>query len=43
VSAEELTGFAETAGLRVETLAGGYDLDPFGPGSDRAVLVAIRP
>jgi hypothetical protein len=21
----------------------GYDLDPFGPGSDRAVLVAIRP
>ena len=42
VSAEELTGFAEAAGLRVETLAGGYDLDPFGPGSDRAVLVAIR-
>jgi SAM-dependent methyltransferase len=42
VSAEELTGFAEVAGLRVETLAGGYDLDPFGPGSDRAVLVAIR-
>jgi SAM-dependent methyltransferase len=42
VSAEELTGFAETAGLRVETLAGGYDLDPLGPGSDRAVLVAIR-
>jgi SAM-dependent methyltransferase len=42
VSAEELTGFAEAAGLRVETLAGDYDLDPFGPGSDRAVLVAIR-
>jgi hypothetical protein len=42
VSAEELAGFAEAAGLRVETLAGGYDLDPFGPGSDRAVLVAIR-
>ena len=42
VSAEELTGFAEAAGLRVETLAGGYDLDSFGPGSDRAVLVAIR-
>jgi SAM-dependent methyltransferase len=42
VSAEELTGFAEAAGLRVETLAGGYDLDPLGPGSDRAVLVAIR-
>ena len=42
VSAEELTGFAQAAGLRVETLAGGYDLEPFGPGSDRAVLVAIR-
>ena len=42
VSADELTGFAEAAGLRVETLAGGYDLEPFGPGSDRAVLIAIR-
>ena len=42
VTAEELTWIAETAGLRVETLAGGYDLEPFGPGSDRAVLVAIR-
>jgi SAM-dependent methyltransferase len=43
VSADELTGFAEASGLRVETLAGGYDLDPLGPGSDRAVLVAVRP
>jgi SAM-dependent methyltransferase len=43
VSADELTGFAEAAGLRLETLAGGYDLDPLGPGSDRAILVAIRP
>ena len=42
VSADELSGFAETAGLRLETLAGGYDLEPHGPGSDRAVLVAIR-
>jgi SAM-dependent methyltransferase len=42
VSADELTGFAEAAGLRVETLAGDYDLDPLGPGSDRAVLVAVR-
>jgi SAM-dependent methyltransferase len=42
VSAEELTGFAEAAGLRVETLAGGYDLEPLGPGSERAVLVAVR-
>jgi len=43
VSADELVSFAEAAGLRVETLAGGYDLDPIGPGSERAVLVAIRP
>jgi SAM-dependent methyltransferase len=43
VSADELTVFAEASGLRVETLAGGYDLDPLGPGSDRAVLVAVRP
>jgi SAM-dependent methyltransferase len=43
VSADELTAFAEAAGLRVETVAGGYDLEPLGPGSDRAVLVANRP
>ena len=42
VSADELTGFAEAAGLRVETLAGGYDLEAHGAGSERAVLVAIR-
>jgi SAM-dependent methyltransferase len=42
VSADELVGFAETAGLKVETLAGSYDLEPLGPGSERAVLVAIR-
>jgi len=42
VSADELTGFAEVAGLEVETLAGGYDLEPHGPGSERAVLVAVR-
>jgi hypothetical protein len=27
----------------VEVLAGGYDLEPIGPGSERAVLVAVRP
>jgi SAM-dependent methyltransferase len=43
VSADELSGFAEAAGLRIETLAGGYDLHPLGPGSDRAILVAVRP
>ena len=26
----------------VEIVAGGYDLGPLGPGSERAVLVAVR-
>ncbi|MGH2474150.1 MAG: class I SAM-dependent methyltransferase [Candidatus Limnocylindrales bacterium] len=43
VSADELAGFAEDAGLTVELIAGGYDLGPIGPGSERAVLVAVRP
>ena len=42
VSADELTAFVEATGLRVETLAGSYDLESHGPGSERAVLVAIR-
>lgn len=42
VSADELAAFADEAGLRVEILAGGYDLSPIGPGSERAVLVAER-
>ena len=42
VSADELRDFAEGAGLVVETLAGGYDLEPLGPGSERAILVARR-
>ena len=42
MSADELRGFAEEAGLTIETLAGGYDLGPLGPGSERAVLVAIK-
>jgi hypothetical protein len=42
VGADELAGFAEDAGLRVELVAGGYDLGPLGPGSERAVLVAVR-
>ncbi len=42
VSAGELREFAENAGLEVETLAGGYDLEPLGPGSERAVVVARR-
>jgi SAM-dependent methyltransferase len=43
VSADELRGFAEDTGLEVEVVAGGYDLEPLQPGSDRAVLVAVRP
>jgi SAM-dependent methyltransferase len=43
VGADELASFAEEAGLVVETLAGGYDLEPLRPGSDRAVLVAVKP
>jgi len=43
ISADELAGFAEDAGLRVEVVAGGYDLDELGPGSDRAILVAVKP
>jgi SAM-dependent methyltransferase len=42
VSADELRDFAERAGLEVETLAGGYDLEPLGPGSERAIIIARR-
>jgi SAM-dependent methyltransferase len=43
VSADDLREFAELAGLTVELLAGGYDLGAMGPGSERAVLVAVKP
>lgn len=42
VSGDELAGMAEDAGLEIERLAGSYDLEPLGPGSDRAILIAIR-
>jgi SAM-dependent methyltransferase len=42
VSADELRDFAESAGLDVENLAGGYDLEPIGPGSERAIVIARR-
>lgn len=42
VTADELADFAEDAGLHVERIAGGYDLAPLGPNSDRAVVVAER-
>ena len=43
LSAEQLVAWAEEAGLTIELLAGGYDLGSFGPGSERAVLVAVKP
>jgi len=43
ITADELTSFAEDAGLVVERLAGDHDLGEFGPGSERAVLIARRP
>jgi SAM-dependent methyltransferase len=43
VSPEELAAMAEAAGLRVETLAGDYELGPLERGSERVVLVARKP
>ena len=40
VSADELRGFAEDAGLVVELIAGDYELGLLGPGSERAILLA---
>jgi SAM-dependent methyltransferase len=40
---DELVAWAEAAGLDVERLAGDYDLAPFGPASERAILVARAP
>jgi SAM-dependent methyltransferase len=42
ISADELAAFAEDAGLRIEVLAGGYDLGAIGPGAERAILIAER-
>jgi SAM-dependent methyltransferase len=43
VSADELVEAAEGAGLEIERLAGDYELGPFGPSSERAVVVARKP
>lgn len=43
ISADELRGFAEDAGLTVEAMAGDYGLGPMGPGSERAILIAVKP
>jgi len=42
VSADDLRGFAEAAGLTVESIGGSYDLEPLAPGAERAILVAVR-
>jgi len=43
VSADELRSMAEDAGLIVDQVGGDYDLDPIGPGSERAIVIARRP
>jgi SAM-dependent methyltransferase len=43
IGPDELRDHATDAGLEVESLGGDYDLSPFGPGSDRAVLILRRP
>jgi len=43
ITADELRAFAEDAGLVIEQLAGGHDLGPLGPDSERAVMIARRP
>ena len=43
VSADDLIAFAEAAGLVVETVAGGYELEPLDGRSDRAILIARHP
>ena len=42
VSPDELVSMAEAAGLRVEALAGDYDLGPLELGAERVVLLARR-
>ena len=43
VAPDDLAAMAEAAGLRVEALAGDYDLGPLEAGSERVVLLARRP
>ena len=42
-SADEQRALAEAAGLAVELVAGGYDLEPLGPHDDRLILLARKP
>lgn len=43
VTADELRAMAEAAGLEVELVAGGYDLEPLGPHDERAIVIARMP
>ena len=43
VGPAELRGMAEASGLVVEEIGGSYELEPIGPGSERAILVARKP
>jgi SAM-dependent methyltransferase len=43
VGPDDLEAMAAAAGLTVEMLAGGYDLEPLGPNAERVILVARRP
>jgi SAM-dependent methyltransferase len=43
VTVDELASFAVAAGLEIEQIAGGHDLGPLEPGSDRVVLVLRKP
>jgi hypothetical protein len=43
VAPEELVAMVEEAGLRVEALAGDYDLAPLERGSERVIVLARRP
>ncbi len=42
VDADDLRSMAVETGFAVETLAGGYDLEPISGGAERAVLIAVR-
>ena len=42
VTVEELRGYAEDAGLTIEMIAGDYEMGLLGPGSERAILLAVR-
>ncbi len=42
LDADDLRFLAESAGLKVEVVAGNYDLDPVGPHDERAILIAQR-